>query len=307
MSLTQRFGTYLHSSMQAIKQASEKEVAIRTIQRINKISKAEIKAIFTEMVQTIDDSTYSAELESESSYFKGGYKQYGVLSPVTVKRKSYYTKDDDAEYPLRYRGYFKNSPDSLMAVMTRMSIHNQLSNRLFEAFGGYNERSYRTENREVAINENLYKRTGENAGKVRSRTRWSDIVDPSTVAEIRRNADKYVFVRGDITKTGFYDAVNKRHISLERAIAEGRVKHPVRVRVESKLFQNVKDTEYGFTLAIIPAIAQYSSEAAEKVGNLYYGRGRIFVDIFFASIFERIYDKLKKVDPAFKTYDPGPL
>lgn len=304
MSLTQRFGSYLHSAMQALKNTAQQDVAIRTIDTINKIAKAELRAIFTEMVQTISSADFAADIESYSSYFKGEYKQYGPLAEPTVHRKSYYTQSNDIELPLRYHGYFKDRSTSLMGVMSTMSKHNRLSQRLFDAFGGYSARSYKTENREIAINDSLYSR--DTQVKRRSRTRWSDIVDPRTVDEIRRNADRYVFIRGDITKTGFYDAVNKRHISLERAIAEGRVKHPVRVKVESKLFQAVEDSEYGFTVAILPVFRMYSQTAADKVDNLMTD-DRVFIDIFFSTVFERVYEKLKAVDPAFKNYNAGPL
>lgn len=305
MSLTQRFGAYLHGAMQAIRQDAERDYVQGIVASINTIAKVELHQIFTEMVQEIQDANYSADIEAETSYFRGGYKKYAPLSDATVERKSYYSGDSDMEFPLKYRGYFKRSPDALHTVLETMSHQADLANRLFEAFGGYSPRTYQTENREVAINTVNFDR--KSLRRRSTRVRWSDVVDPKLVAEIRRNADRYVFERGDITKTGFYDAINKRHISLERAIAEGRVKHPVRIRVESKLFQAVEDSEYGFTTAIIPVIALTNEKAANKVRLLWKENNRNFIDIFFSSVFQRVVEKLRKLDKSFLNYSIGEL
>lgn len=305
MSLTQRFAAYIFSAMTAIREREESDYVQETIAQINAIAKDELQKIFTEMVQTIGEANYSGEIESESSYFSGGYKQYAPLEDTTIKRKSYYTKDKDADMPLRYHGFYNKSPDALYTVLDRMSDHNQLASRLFEALGEYKPRSYRTEYRDVDIEEGMYDRPS--AKRRTTRTRWKDVVSQKVVDEIRRNADRYTFIRGDMTKTGFYDGISKRHISLERAIAEGRVKRKVRIKVESQLFQAVEDNEYGFTVAMIPVIRQYSKKAANKVQLLMEELDRNFIDIFFSAVFGRVAARLKFIDKRFNNDDLGEI
>ncbi len=305
MSLTQRFASYIFSAMQAIKAQEQQDYVTGVVATINRIAKQELQEVFSEMVQTIAEARYSAEIESDSSYFSGGYRQYQPLEETTVQRKFYYTRSKEAEMPLRYHGFYKNSEHALLNVLQRMSNQTALASKLFEAFGEYKPKSYRTELREVEIRDDLYNR--ESSKRRTSRTRWTDVVPKNIVDEIRRNSDRYTFIRGDITKTGFYDGISRRHISLERAIAEGRVKQRIRIKVESQLFKAIDDDEYAFTIAMLPVIAQYSKRAANKVRLLMEELDRNFIDIFFASVFGRIVARLKDIDPNFSKYDLGEI
>lgn len=124
--------------------------------------------------------------------------------------------------------------------------------------------------------------------------KWSEIVPKEIVRRVQTSKQSLIVGRGNLDFKGeyFFDPVTKRRISIERAIAEGLVRVPVRIRVEDAFFKKVEHNEYGFMMATMPLMNRLNPHAAATLMYL-RDQDRPVLDPFFGEMLERIQERLE--------------
>jgi hypothetical protein len=124
--------------------------------------------------------------------------------------------------------------------------------------------------------------------------KWSEIVPPEIVRRVQTSKQSLVVGRGNLDFKGeyFYDPVTRRRISVERAIVEGLIRVPMKIRVEDTFFRKVESNEYGFLLAMMPILNRMNSHSSATLMFL-RDQDRSVIDPFFGEMLDRISERLE--------------
>lgn len=124
--------------------------------------------------------------------------------------------------------------------------------------------------------------------------KWSEIVPPEIVRRVQSSKQSLIVGRGNLDFKGeyFYDPVTKRRISVERAIVEGLIKVPMKIRVEDTFFRKVEQDHYGFLLAMRPILNRMNQHSSDTLMWL-RDQGRSVLDPFFGEMLDRIQERLE--------------
>lgn len=124
--------------------------------------------------------------------------------------------------------------------------------------------------------------------------KWSEIVPQEIVRRVQASKQSLIVGRGNLDFKGefFYDPVTRRRISVERAIVEGLIRVPMKIRVEEAFFKKVEREQYGFLLAMMPLLNRMNSHSSATLMYL-RDQDRNVLDPFFGDMLERIQERLE--------------
>lgn len=292
-SVLQLFGTFIFSAREALMQSVAGLKAAQAQEAIDAVIADELEELYYFMTVSIREASSLTQVQSNNRWLS---YRYPDIAESTQERKDAISGSNGRPMPLKYLGYYRGYPlgkeKSLVGVLDQLNKQTDIGQALYDALGTYSPTKYQYQGRSFNINENKYDRLkGKFKGGAR---RWSDVVDPELVRQVREGVFRIRETKGSVIGNYFYDAVNKKRVSIARAIAEGRIRKEVRVEVSQRIFSKVQNNDYGFMLALMPLIAKDDAHTEAKIFGLRH-HGRNFIDVFFGDVFERIEKRLDEL------------
>lgn len=284
----------IFQAVQAAKRQAEADASQRVVERIQVMVQNQISATMTEMALTMDGAISSSRMKFNNPWV-GGYT-YRDMKPDTLIEKQHLS-GQMADLPYKMTDYYKRRSESLVSLIERLAAQGDIGRKLFDLFGGFTAEDTQTRTRQININRDYYDRHAQRRDK--TRRRWSEVVPPEVLRQIKSGKRKVVTIDGYITSSGdyFYDVENRRTMSIQRAIAENRIKSEVRVSVQGAFFKAVELNEYGFLMAMSGLIQNQTAgqKNLDKLNNL-RKQQRNVLDPFFGDMLEIIAERIDDGD-----------